>query len=148
MLLRFVFCSSTKTEAYPEPGETLRAQPFTCTHMATHLIHAVTHLSVCTLTSSGTNRCCTQRCFHWQANCEANEVPVFNGEHNWQAVRGPASLGELAVDTKATNYGLVRLHWQLAILMHAVLVFSMKSVKVLSLFDRRVGAECSEDCLV
>ena len=52
------------------------------------------------------------------------------------------------MDTKATNYGLVRLHWQLAILMHAVLVFSMKSVKVLSLFDRRVGAECSEDCLV
>ncbi|XP_076441806.1 rab3 GTPase-activating protein non-catalytic subunit-like [Babylonia areolata] len=72
-----------------------------------------------------------------EANCEANEVPMFNMEHNWQTVRGPASLGELAVDAKPTNYGLVRLHWHLATLMHAVMLFSMKNVKVLSLFDRK-----------
>ncbi|KAL8566839.1 hypothetical protein ACOMHN_052237 [Nucella lapillus] len=72
-----------------------------------------------------------------EANCEANEVPVFNMEHNWQTVRGPASLGELAVDAKPTNYGLVRVHWHLALLMHAVMVFSMKNVKVLSLFDHK-----------
>ena len=103
-------------------------------------------LGSCSLALCNPNRHWIQHCSHWQANCEANEVPVFNVEHNWQAVRGPASLGELAVDTKATNYGLVRLHWHLALLMHAVLFFGMKSVKVQSLFDRRVGAaSCLQD---
>lgn len=73
-----------------------------------------------------------------QANCEANEVPVFNMELVWQGVRGPASLGELAVDAKVTNYGLVRLHWHLATLMQAVLALGIKGVKVISLFDRKV----------
>ncbi|XP_033735108.1 rab3 GTPase-activating protein non-catalytic subunit-like [Pecten maximus] len=72
-----------------------------------------------------------------EANCEANEVPVFNIEHLWQDVRGPASLVELAIDQKTTNYGLLRLHYQLAVMMHAILVFGMKSVKVLSLFDTK-----------
>lgn len=72
-----------------------------------------------------------------EANCEANEVPVFNIEHLWQDVRGPASLVELAIDQKSTNYGLLRLHYQLAVMMHAILVFGMKSVKVLSLFDSK-----------
>lgn len=80
-----------------------------------------------------------------EANCEANEVPVFNTEHNWQGVRGPASLAELAVDGKTTNYGLVRLHWQLAIFMHAVMQFNLKGVKVLSLFERRGRAALFKD---
>ncbi|XP_071079517.1 rab3 GTPase-activating protein non-catalytic subunit-like [Haliotis cracherodii] len=71
------------------------------------------------------------------ANCEANEVPVFNLEQLWQQIRGPASLVELAVDQKATNYHLVRHHYHLAVSMHAVMLFNMKSVKVLSLFDTK-----------
>ncbi|KAK7502781.1 hypothetical protein BaRGS_00006031 [Batillaria attramentaria] len=79
------------------------------------------------------------------ANCEANEVPVFNIELIWQSVRGPASLGELAVDAKVTNYGLVRLHWHLGVLMHAVLVFGIRGIKVLSLFDRKGQAAVFKD---
>ncbi|XP_025103721.1 rab3 GTPase-activating protein non-catalytic subunit-like isoform X2 [Pomacea canaliculata] len=79
------------------------------------------------------------------ANCEANEVPVFNIETIWQGAHGPASLAELAVDAKPTNYGLVRLHWHLATLMHAILIFKMKSVKVLSLFDRKGHAALFKD---
>lgn len=71
-------------------------------------------------------------------------MPVFNIEGVWQGVHGPASLGELAIDAKPTNYGLVRLHWHLVILMQAVLVFGMKGIKVLSLFDRKVGLQASD----
>lgn len=70
-----------------------------------------------------------------KANCEADEVPVFNIEPLWQNVRGPASLVELAVDQKATNYGLLLHHFQLCWLMHAILMYGLKSVKILSLFD-------------
>ncbi|XP_041353023.1 rab3 GTPase-activating protein non-catalytic subunit-like isoform X2 [Gigantopelta aegis] len=71
------------------------------------------------------------------ANCEMNEVPVFNLEPIWQHIHGPASLGELAVDQKPVNYHLTRHHYHLAVIVHAILVFNMKSVKVLSLFDSK-----------
>ncbi|XP_021378713.1 rab3 GTPase-activating protein non-catalytic subunit-like isoform X1 [Mizuhopecten yessoensis] len=90
--------------------------------------------SVCDLLDIIMESCSTP---DFGANCEANEVPVFNIEHLWQDVRGPASLVELAIDQKSTNYGLLRLHYQLAVMMHAMLVFGMKSVKVLSLFDSK-----------
>ncbi|GAB1601306.1 rab3 GTPase-activating protein non-catalytic subunit-like isoform X2 [Argonauta hians] len=70
-----------------------------------------------------------------KANCEADEVPVFNIEPLWQTVRGPASLVELAVDQKATNYGLLLHHYLLCQFMYAILKFGLKSIKVLSLFD-------------
>ncbi|XP_029643164.1 rab3 GTPase-activating protein non-catalytic subunit isoform X2 [Octopus sinensis] len=70
-----------------------------------------------------------------KANCEADEVPVFNIEPLWQTIRGPASLVELAVDQKATNYGLLLHHYLLCQFMYAILKFGLKSIKVLSLFD-------------
>ena len=72
-----------------------------------------------------------------EANCDSNEVPVFNIEPTWQGVHGPASLVELAIDQKATNYGLLCLHHQLSIIMYAVLLFKIKSVRVISLFDSK-----------
>lgn len=72
-----------------------------------------------------------------EANCEANEVPVFNIEGLWQDIRGPASLVELAVEQKTTNYGLIRHHYHLSLIMFAVLTFNLKSVKVISLFDSK-----------
>lgn len=72
-----------------------------------------------------------------EANCEANEVPVFNIEQVWHGIRGPASLVELAIDQKSTNYGLLKHHYHLSVLMHAVLSLNMKSVRVLSLFDSK-----------
>ncbi|GFO27486.1 Rab3 GTPase-activating protein non-catalytic subunit-like [Plakobranchus ocellatus] len=71
------------------------------------------------------------------ANCEAHEVPVYNLEPAWQKMDGPTSLIELAVDQKATNYGLLRVHFHLFKIMSAVLSLGMKSVKVLSLFDNK-----------
>ncbi|RUS87661.1 hypothetical protein EGW08_004584 [Elysia chlorotica] len=71
------------------------------------------------------------------ANCEAHEVPVYNLEPAWQKVEGPTSLVELAIDQKATNYGLLRLHFHLFKVMSAVLSLGVKSVKVLSLFDNK-----------
>lgn len=65
-------------------------------------------------------------------------MPVCNMEPAWQKVQGPTSLMELAVDQKATNYGLLRVHFHLLKLMSAVLSLGMKSVKVLSLFDNKV----------
>lgn len=72
-----------------------------------------------------------------ESNCEANEVPVFNIEPLWQGIRGPASLVELAVEQKSTNYGLIRHHYHLSLVMQAVLTFNMKSIKVISLFDSK-----------
>lgn len=74
----------------------------------------------------------------FQANCEINEVPVFNIEPIWQMVRGPSSLVEQAIEQKPTNYGLLTHHFNLAVIMSAVLTFNMKSAKVLSLFDSKV----------
>lgn len=76
--------------------------------------------------------------FYFQANCEMNEVPVFNIEPVWQMVRGPSSLVEQAVEQKMTNYGLLTHHYNLAVIMCAVLTFGMKSAKILSLFDSKV----------
>ena len=73
-----------------------------------------------------------------EANCESNEVPVFNLEPLWIETKGTVSLVELAIDQKATNYMLLKHHHHLALLMHAVLVFGLKSVKVMSLFDNKV----------
>lgn len=64
---------------------------------------------------------------------------MFNIEPLWQTIRGPASLVELAVDQKATNYGLLLHHYLLCQFMYAILKFGLKSVKVLSLFDCKVG---------
>lgn len=73
-----------------------------------------------------------------EANCESNEVPVFNLEPLWSEVKGTVSLVELAIDQKTTNYMLLKHHHHLAVLMEAVVEFSLKSVKVISLFDSKV----------
>ncbi|XP_045164449.2 rab3 GTPase-activating protein non-catalytic subunit-like [Mercenaria mercenaria] len=72
-----------------------------------------------------------------EANCETNEVPVFNIEPLWNTVKGTVSLVELAIDQKATNYGLLKLHHQLAVVINAVITFNIKPIKVLSLFDSK-----------
>ncbi|XP_052787528.1 rab3 GTPase-activating protein non-catalytic subunit-like isoform X1 [Mya arenaria] len=79
------------------------------------------------------------------ANCETNEVPVFNLEQIWAQVKGSVSLVELAIDQKGTNYGLLTVFHQLATLMQAVITFNMKPVKVLSLFDSKGRHSLSQD---
>lgn len=70
-------------------------------------------------------------------------MPVFNIEPIWQTVRGPSSLVEQAIEQKITNYGLLTHHYNLAVIMSAVLTFNMKSAKVMTLFDAKV---CHKRC--
>ncbi|XP_064622253.1 rab3 GTPase-activating protein non-catalytic subunit-like isoform X3 [Lineus longissimus] len=78
-----------------------------------------------------------------EANCDADseDIPVFNVEDLWQEIKGRSALVDLAVDKPPTNYGLLKHHFVLVVLMQAIMEFSIKSVKVLSLFDTK-GQNC------
>ncbi|XP_041468264.1 rab3 GTPase-activating protein non-catalytic subunit-like isoform X1 [Lytechinus variegatus] len=71
----------------------------------------------------------------YQVEPESSLTPIFDVEDLWQHIQGPAPLVELAVNQTLPNHSLVDVHKQLCIIMHAVMTFSMKSVKVLQLFD-------------
>ena len=75
---------------------------------------------------------------HLQARMDIHEMPVFLVEDVWQSVQGPSSLAELAVEQKAASTDLVEHHYILCCLLHAILVFNMKAIKPLSLFDTKV----------
>ncbi|XP_023389921.1 rab3 GTPase-activating protein non-catalytic subunit, partial [Pteropus vampyrus] len=65
------------------------------------------------------------------------QVPVLGTEDAWQAVEGPVSIVELALDQKRTHYPLVEHHSVLCSVLYAVMRFSLKAVKPLSLFDSK-----------
>ena len=67
-----------------------------------------------------------------------HEMPVFLVEDIWQAVQGPTTLVELAVEQKEANTRLVEHHYVFCTLLHAILVYSVKSIKPLSLYDTKV----------
>jgi len=67
-----------------------------------------------------------------------HDMPVFLVEDIWQAVQGPTSLVELAVEQKEANTDLVEHHYVFCALLHAVLAFSLKSIKPFSLYDTKV----------
>lgn len=73
-----------------------------------------------------------------QASIDSHEVPVFKVEDLWQTVQGPTSLVELTIEQKEANIELVEHHYALCVILHAVFVFSLKSVKPLSMFDTKV----------
>ena len=66
------------------------------------------------------------------------ERPVLLVEDIWEAVEGPTSLVELAVEQKPVNTCLVEHHYVFCSLLHAVLVFSLKSIRPFSLYDTKV----------
>ena len=59
-------------------------------------------------------------------------------EDIWSAVQGPTSLVELAVEQKSVNTWLVEHHFVFCTLLHAILVFSLKSIRPFSLHDTKV----------
>eukprot|EP00070_Physeter_catodon_P037251 XP_028344145.1 rab3 GTPase-activating protein non-catalytic subunit isoform X3 [Physeter catodon] len=65
------------------------------------------------------------------------QVPVLDTEDAWQAVDGPVSIVELALEQKHVHYPLVEHHSVLCSLLYAVMRFSLKTVKPLSLFDSK-----------
>lgn len=67
------------------------------------------------------------------------QAPVLDTEDAWQAVEGPVSIVELALDQKRTHYPLVEHHSVLCSVLYAVMRFSLRTVKPLSLFDSKVS---------
>lgn len=71
----------------------------------------------------------------YQVEPESSLTPIFDIEDLWQRIQGPAPLVELAVNQTLPSHSLVDVHKQLCTIMHAVMTFTMKSVKVLQMFD-------------
>lgn len=65
-------------------------------------------------------------------------APLLEVEDPWQCVEGPASIVELALEQRHVHYPLVQHHYILTSILHAIMRFSIKSVKPLGLFDSKV----------
>ncbi|NWU88622.1 RBGPR protein, partial [Upupa epops] len=61
--------------------------------------------------------------------------PVLDTEDAWMSVEGPVSIVELALEQKHIHYPLVEHQFVLCTILYAIMRFSLKSVKPLSLFD-------------
>ncbi|XP_023369659.1 rab3 GTPase-activating protein non-catalytic subunit isoform X2 [Otolemur garnettii] len=65
------------------------------------------------------------------------QAPVLDTEDAWLSVEGPISIVELALEQKHIHYPLVEHHSVLCSILYAVMRFSLKTVKPLSLFDSK-----------
>ncbi|XP_072265981.1 rab3 GTPase-activating protein non-catalytic subunit isoform X1 [Pyxicephalus adspersus] len=74
-----------------------------------------------------------------EADVSSEEMlaPVLEVEDSWMAVEGPESIVELALEQKHIHYPLVEHQYVLSVIMYAIMNFSLKSVKPLSLFDSK-----------
>ncbi|XP_014669497.1 PREDICTED: rab3 GTPase-activating protein non-catalytic subunit-like [Priapulus caudatus] len=73
-----------------------------------------------------------------ETDVDMEEIPVYGVvEDAWMDCQGPTPLVELAIDQRPTNYDLVSHHHQLATVLHAILVYELKSVRPLSLYDSK-----------
>ena len=67
-------------------------------------------------------------------------MPVFKQEDVWcSSSHGVTALCDLSTEQKDSNLELVQHHYTLVVILYAILVFSLKSVKPLSLFDTKVS---------
>ncbi|PKU39333.1 rab3 gtpase-activating protein non-catalytic subunit isoform x2 [Limosa lapponica baueri] len=78
--------------------------------------------------------CCWEYVVQWNKDPEA---PVLDTEDAWVSVEGPVSIVELALEQKRIHYPLVEHQFMLCTILYAIMRFSMKSVKPLSLFDSK-----------
>nr|KAF6302595.1 RAB3 GTPase activating non-catalytic protein subunit 2 [Pipistrellus kuhlii] len=65
------------------------------------------------------------------------QAPDLETEDAWLAVEGPISIVELALEQKPIHYPLVEHHSVLSSILFAVMRFSLRAVKPLSLFDSK-----------
>lgn len=70
---------------------------------------------------------------------------MYGYEQIWEDCMAGHGLIDMACQQRETNYSLVSHHASLVTLSTAVLVFNMKSVKIMSLFDHNVGISMSGD---
>ncbi|XP_042302248.1 rab3 GTPase-activating protein non-catalytic subunit isoform X2 [Sceloporus undulatus] len=74
-----------------------------------------------------------------EADVRSDEMqpPVLDTEDAWVSVEGQISLVELALEQKHIHYPLVQHQSVLCTVLYAIMKFSLKSVKPLSLFDSK-----------
>ncbi|XP_041107019.1 rab3 GTPase-activating protein non-catalytic subunit [Polyodon spathula] len=83
--------------------------------------------------------CCQLLQTLMEADVGSDEMgaPLLEVEDPWQCVEGPASIVELALEQRHVHYPLVQHHYILTSILHAIMRFSIKSVKPLGLFDSK-----------
>ncbi|KAM5165255.1 LOW QUALITY PROTEIN: rab3 GTPase-activating protein non-catalytic subunit [Mantella aurantiaca] len=83
--------------------------------------------------------CCDLLQTMMEADVSTEEMlaPVLEVEDSWLSVDGPGSIVELALEQKHIHYPLVDHQYTLSAIMYAIMNFSLKSVKPLSLFDSK-----------
>lgn len=64
--------------------------------------------------------------------------PFLQIEDTWSAIEGPTSIVDMALEQRHVHYPLAEHHYILAVIMHGIMLFGMKSVKIFSLFDSKV----------
>ncbi|XP_067844977.1 rab3 GTPase-activating protein non-catalytic subunit isoform X2 [Heptranchias perlo] len=74
-----------------------------------------------------------------EAEVSSDEMkePFLDIEDTWSSVEGPTSIVDLALEQRHVHYPLVQHHYILSVIMHGIMLFGMKSVKIFSLFDSK-----------
>ncbi|XP_068531185.1 rab3 GTPase-activating protein non-catalytic subunit [Anas acuta] len=84
--------------------------------------------------------CCSdllQTLLEADVSSDEMQAPVLDTEDAWMSVEGPVSIVELALEQKRIHYPLVEHQFVLCTILYAIMRFSLKSVKPLSLFDSK-----------
>ncbi|KAJ8274972.1 hypothetical protein COCON_G00095970 [Conger conger] len=83
--------------------------------------------------------CCQLLQTLMEADAAVDEVPPpeLCVEEVWGGADGPASIAELALEQKGVHYPLVQHHCLLSSILHATMMFRLRGVKPLSLFDSK-----------
>uniref|UniRef100_A0A8C3L4S5 RAB3 GTPase activating non-catalytic protein subunit 2 n=1 Tax=Chrysolophus pictus TaxID=9089 RepID=A0A8C3L4S5_CHRPC len=84
--------------------------------------------------------CCSdllQTLLEADVSSDEMQAPVLDTEDAWMSVEGPVSIVELALEQKRIHYPLVEHQFVLCTVLYAIMRFSLKSVKPLSLFDSK-----------
>ncbi|KAG9347341.1 hypothetical protein JZ751_004908 [Albula glossodonta] len=83
--------------------------------------------------------CCQLLQTLMEADANTDEVPPpeLCVEEVWGGAEGPASIAELALEQRGVHYPLVQHHCLLASILHATMMFKLRAVKPLSLFDSK-----------
>uniref|UniRef100_A0A8C4V230 RAB3 GTPase activating non-catalytic protein subunit 2 n=1 Tax=Falco tinnunculus TaxID=100819 RepID=A0A8C4V230_FALTI len=84
--------------------------------------------------------CCSdllQTLLEADVSSDEMQAPVLDTEDAWVSVEGPVSIVELALEQKRIHYPLAEHQFVLCTILYAIMRFSLKSVKPLSLFDSK-----------
>uniref|UniRef100_A0A672VE30 RAB3 GTPase activating non-catalytic protein subunit 2 n=1 Tax=Strigops habroptila TaxID=2489341 RepID=A0A672VE30_STRHB len=107
---------------------------------ATYLMDKVSDVGMGDVAMTAFLGCCSellQTLLEADVTSDEMQAPVLDTEDAWVAVEGPVSIVELALEQKRIHYPLVEHQFVLCTILYAIMRFSLKSVKPLSLFDSK-----------